>query len=155
MDVTTINDRAISINELESIANANGGVLTPDAVVDAARSESSTLHRYFNWDDTEAAHMYRLAQARGFIRKITVHVVRSDSQSREVVISPVRAYHALPESGDTGKKTYQHVQAIMTDAEKRERLVGQVLRDLNALRKKYASISELSAIWAAIDAMVD
>lgn len=54
------------------------GVLTPSAVVDAARNPNSSMHAQFEWDDSEAAEAYRLQQARALIRRVKVEVVRTD-----------------------------------------------------------------------------
>ena len=70
--------------ELETIRSAHGGILLVEDVVEFAKDDQSALHAKFNWDDTHAAHQFRLSQARKIIR---VHVVvLSPSQSS------VRAY---------------------------------------------------------------
>lgn len=63
--------------ELERIADVSGE-LEPHAVVDAARSEASPLHDYFEWDDSEAAEQYRQHQARHLIRSIRVVCVAGE-----------------------------------------------------------------------------
>lgn len=67
----------IEINqELEKIYNKDGE-LTPSTVVKSAKSEKSVLHKYFEWDDPRAGHLYRLMQARKMIRvaRITIKAV--------------------------------------------------------------------------------
>lgn len=59
---------------LERIRQRNGGVLTPDGVVKDARDPKSPLHEHFTWDDSLAAHQYRLDQARTLIRIIHYEV---------------------------------------------------------------------------------
>ena len=65
---------------LERIRARNKGVLTPADVVKDASDESSPLHSYFTWDDTEAAHQYRLDQARTLIRNVKVEVTTSTAR---------------------------------------------------------------------------
>jgi hypothetical protein len=48
------------------------GRLTAEAVVEAAADEASPLYTYFQWDDNQAAHQYRLHQARKLIRSVEV-----------------------------------------------------------------------------------
>lgn len=60
--------------ELQKIATANGGVLVPEHVVEAARDENHPLHKQFEWDDEEAARAWRIEQARGLIRSVTLKV---------------------------------------------------------------------------------
>lgn len=60
---------------LETIRMANGGVLTRTAVVDAARSKRSPLHREFDWDDKSAAQKQRLDRAQELITWVVVTTV--------------------------------------------------------------------------------
>lgn len=62
--------------ELESLVV--DGSLEPQRVVDAARNPNSSMHGQFNWDDTEAAHQYRISQARALIKRVKVNVIRGD-----------------------------------------------------------------------------
>lgn len=54
----------------------NGNGVTPSELLEAARSKSSPIHKYFLWDDTEAAEKYRLSQARHLI--ISIYVESDD-----------------------------------------------------------------------------
>lgn len=56
----------------------NGGRLTPASVVNAARDPSSPLHAHFEWDESKAAHAYRLDQARALIRSVQVVITTED-----------------------------------------------------------------------------
>lgn len=46
------------------------GNFTPTDVLDIAKSPKSPLHKYFEWDDSKAAHAYRLTQARHLVLSI-------------------------------------------------------------------------------------
>jgi hypothetical protein len=61
------------IEEVQSIENKKGQI-TPDQVIEAAKNESSVLHKFFVWDDSEAATLYRRDQARDLIRRVKVEV---------------------------------------------------------------------------------
>ena len=52
------------INELKRLAAKNRGLFLPEAVVEAAKPETSPLHSQFTWDNTEAAKKYRIWEAR-------------------------------------------------------------------------------------------
>lgn len=60
---------------LEALRDPDG-LLRLEKVVEAAADEASPLHDQFEWNDGEAAHRYRLNQARTLIRaqKIVVRV---------------------------------------------------------------------------------
>ena len=68
------------LEALKAIAKRDGGLLRPQAVVDAARPEDSPLHGAFCWDDTEAARLYRLDQAQRLIRSFKIEI-ESDGAS--------------------------------------------------------------------------
>jgi len=57
----------------------SNGRLLPEDVIDAARNPNSVLHNYFTWDDSEAAHQFRLQEARALIKKVKVDLVRVDN----------------------------------------------------------------------------
>ena len=72
-------DERKAINErLERIRMRAKGILTPAAVVADARSESSPLHSQFTWDDSEAARLRRLDEARMLIRSVRLEVTNTD-----------------------------------------------------------------------------
>lgn len=52
------------------------GALTPTNVVNEARSRSSILHDFFEWNNDDAADQYRLQQARNLINNISVTVIQ-------------------------------------------------------------------------------
>lgn len=56
------------------------GKLTPEEVVSTAQNPEHPLHPYFDWDDSVAASKWRLEQARGLIRSVTVKVVMENDR---------------------------------------------------------------------------
>jgi hypothetical protein len=48
------------LEEVKQIANAHGGELRAEDVVEFARNPESALHNCFTWDDKEAASQWRL-----------------------------------------------------------------------------------------------
>lgn len=55
-----------------------------EKIVELAKPKRSAIHRYFEWDDTKAAHRYRIQQAR---RMITSLVVIVDEQEAPAAVS--------------------------------------------------------------------
>ena len=62
------------IAALTELEDSRGG-LTPDLVLETARDPTSPLHQCFEWDDTVAAHRYRVDQARYLITSHRVEVI--------------------------------------------------------------------------------
>ncbi len=71
---------------LRSIYEKNGRSITPATVLAEAKRASSPLHKYFEWDDRKAAHLYRLTQAREMIGLCVI----VESGAREYVYVPSR-----------------------------------------------------------------
>jgi len=92
--------------ELESLVV--DGALDPERVVEAARNPNSSMHGQFDWDDSTAAHEYRLSQARALIKRVKVNVIRSDNE-----IVRVASYIRSP-SG-SGYESTQHVAVRHAD----------------------------------------
>ena len=59
---------------LLALAELHQGRVTPEIVVEAARDPDSPLHSAFTWDDAQAAHEHRLAQARVLLRRVRVEI---------------------------------------------------------------------------------
>lgn len=104
---------------LESIATANGGVLTPDAVVAAAAVPDHPLHGDFEWADRDAAHAYRLDQARAIIRSVKV-VIRTETVQIKSVF-----YVRDPRAIETGEQGYLSLPRLRTDRELAEEAVAR------------------------------
>jgi hypothetical protein len=96
--------------EINRLAKAGGGRITPEALVQAAADENSPLHGYFEWNDTDAAAKYRLMQARTLIRSCSVIV---KIESRKV---PIPMYIRDPDM-DSQAQGYVETARIRTDAD--------------------------------------
>lgn len=78
------------LRELTTLRDA--GELTPRDVLERARDTSSALHGHFEWDNSTAAHAYRLEQAKSLIVQAKVRVIpRADDAPRHIraVVEPV------------------------------------------------------------------
>lgn len=136
---------------LAAIAASNGGYLDPQHVVYAARDPSSILHNEFEWDDEEAGENYRIAQASALIRRVKFTIVRQNAESKQITLSTTRSYQSRVSARYGEQKGYEPVQAIMADPQKRNELINQVLKELNAYRRRYSDLVALNDIWASID----
>lgn len=130
--------------ELERVRRANGGALTPDRVVDSARSHNSALHSHFEWDDAVAAEHHRLGQAGEIIRAITVDISRSNVEAPK----NIRAFVSVEREG---QRSYTSSVEAMTDADLRKQVLANAWRELLAVREKYAGLEELARVFSAID----
>ncbi len=151
MSATTAMDWKRALHDLASL---NGNTLTPDMVVEAARDPDSALHERFEWDDSTAAEEYRRLQAAKLIREVTVVVEHRPNRDVQVHteaplashgrLQHARAFHAIGGA-------YRPLDVVLADAEYRRELKQAAYRELKAFRKKYALLSELADVFAAID----
>jgi hypothetical protein len=120
------------------------GVLSPSAVVAEAATATSPLHRFFVWDDTEAAHRYRLDQAENLIRRVRVVIHREPERTVKL-----RAY--VSTGFDKGSHSYEPVESVMADPHRRQQVLLQIRREASALRNKLASFGEFARLVDALD----
>jgi hypothetical protein len=132
-----LNDERLAA--LEAIRE--GAILDPEAVVLAAKPKSHVLHDCFNWNNGDAAHKYRVWQARQLIRYAVRYI---DTPSGEPVRT--RVYQSLH-----NEKGYRATVDILDNVQLRQRLVGDVYAELRRIRDKYGHVQELAAIWQAVD----
>lgn len=124
---------------LDAIAEANGGLLTPQATVAAARRRGHPLNRHFEWRDKQAADKYRLDQARQLIRVIRV-VSDEEPQVKHYAYVNVRA-----EQG----RAYMSPTRIIDSSLLQARALEMAERELAALERRYAEIADLCRDIAA------
>ena len=138
-------------DELSRIAKACGGHLKPEDVVRNAKQKSSPLHKYFTWDDTEAAAKYRIIQAAQLIRTIKV-TVETHPQDKPIT---VRAFiNVAMESEDDADETesvYVPLATALKVDDYRTQMLENAAKELGVFRKKYALLNELSGLFAEID----
>lgn len=128
--------------ELKKIARANDGLLLPEQVVEAARPKTSPLHPRFEWDNSEAANKYRLWQARQLIRVCVEHIPG--------VSTPTEVFVSLTDdrSADGG---YRVTAEVLKDDDMRAMMLQDALDELQVFKLKYKRLSELAAVFDAIE----
>ena len=139
--------------ELERIARANRGNLTPEAVLKNAKSASSPIHDYFTWDDTEAAHKMRLLEAATLIRSVKVRVEMHD-QDEPIVTRAfvnVRSTEADEATGMAAPGVYVPVSVALKVGDYRQQMLENAARELAAFKNKYAILKELSEVFEAVE----
>ena len=129
--------------ELEHIAESNGGILRAEDVVEFASDPNTELHSRFTWDDTEAARAHRLWQARSIIR-VSVRVI-------PYVSEPVRAFVSLVQDRGKPGGGYRPMVSVLTDDELRAKLLAQASAELRRIKANYGHLKELTSVWEVIN----
>jgi len=124
------------------------GRLSPNDVVDDARSPDSPLHDYFEWDDTAAAEKYRKVQARQLIRSVKVEVTVHS------VPLTVVGYVRDPDV-DSHEPGYRNVMQLRTEEDSaRIAIVNEMKRVANSVRRA-KSIAAVLGFQEDIDRIAD
>lgn len=134
---------------LSLIASKNEGSLTPEDVVNDAKYDNSPLHKFFEWDDGEAAAKYRLEQARQLIRSVRVNVT-----VKEAVFSVVK-YVRNPDlkSGPQGEQGYLETSRIKKKSDMaREVMMDEIVR-LNSITERVESLAAALGLINELDAL--
>lgn len=117
-----------------------GTKATPKQVYEYAKDNpGSELHKCFEWNDTIAAEKYRIQQA----QKIITFIVRVPEKTD---IPPIREYQITSE-----RNTYQPTRCFLVNEDEYGNLLKRAMAELQAFKAKYAKLSELEQVIAAID----
>ena len=120
---------------LDRITKEHGGRLTPDAVVETARSANHPLHAHFEWDDKVAAESYRLDQARSIIRMVRV----VDDEAND---GTARAFLSV---SDNKGVAYRSITEVKSSAELQMAVLKQADRDLDAFMRRFRDMTDVCA----------
>jgi hypothetical protein len=127
--------------------NKERGYVDPETVVELATDTAHPLHPFFEWDNSEAGHAFRLIQAMGLIRKVRVKITTIDDGRGK----SVRGF--LPASivgRDLPSYSYLSQDDIAADPAAREAVLRQMQRDISALERRYNTLDEF---WQSVDAL--
>ena len=133
--------------EVEKIERKYGEV-TAKNFVEAARPEDSVLHKLLEWDDTKAAESWRIQQAGVII--CCLSIVREDTGDPTVV----RADMNVADDADNPTRrtgSFVNFQDAFSNKEKRALILRVAVRELREIRQKYDTLTELAAVFEAID----
>lgn len=130
------------VEELEHIAEVNGGLLRPKDVVSFAADPETALHGKFTWDDEEAGHNYRLWQARTLIRCTVIMLPKAKKEYRAFV--SMKSDRMNPGGG------YRSTVSVLARKSSRNDLLKQALEELEAFKARYKELKELADVFDAI-----
>lgn len=125
---------------IHALALERDSVDAEDVLTDAETAESP-LHDYFEWEDSEAAHKYRVNQARYLLRSIVV-TVTTNGEEHDARLT----YNVIVKD----KSTYVPIERVMTDKEIHEQVVEKALRQLRSWQRQYREVQELYHVVDAI-----
>ena len=141
-ELDTRNDELRKV--LEAIANRRAG-LTPTTVLAEAKSPKSTLHKYFTWDDTEAARRWREAQAYELIRRVQVTIITPEQ--KEITVRAFWPVKQVEKDGtiDAGKRgSYMPIAQVLVNDQAIAQIIAAAKSELAAFTTKYSKLEYIA-----------
>lgn len=122
-------------------------VVKPEDVVEAAKAETSPLHCFFDWNDTTAAHKYRLKQARGLLRSVEIRIIKEGKEDKQLPLMQSLRITTV-ESTETPvlkkqktverqERVYMSITEVLADPELEQQVIQNAARELNSFRLRY------------------
>jgi len=123
--------------------------LTAETIVEEAKNKKSCLHDLFVWDDTKAAHQWRLQQARVFINEIKILVDSKEYYAFENISINVN------EDSQETMREYKSKTEIMNNEEWRKQIANSAYAQLIYWKNKYEqyNFAEFESVMKAIDSV--
>jgi hypothetical protein len=144
--------------ELSAIAAGKAG-LTPQTLLAAAKSPRSSLHKYFTWDDSEAARKWREAQAYELIRRVRVTIETPDH--KQITVRAFWPVKHVEEDGTINmghRGSYLPIADVANDAGAMEQILAVAKSELRAFRTKYSQLEKIAGmtdLFEAIDEVLE
>ena len=130
--------------ELLRLARENAGFLTAETVVAEASEKDSPLHNSFTWDNTKAAHNWRLEQARGLIQVcVTYKEVNGKNKKFRVFVS------LTPDREEEGGG-YRLFDVVVSKETTRAQMLADAKAEMQTFIEKYSDLKELSDVITAM-----
>ena len=127
----------MSIREHLHAIREEHGRLDAELVVSLATDPAHPLHSYFEWDDTAAAHRWRIEQA-GMLLRVTY---RPDPEKP----TELRAFMAV-RGEDAPRSQYVPTSEALADPFTRELILRQMKREWIGFKRRYEDMAEFSAL---------
>lgn len=125
--------------------HSRDGVLTCEAVVDAARAKSSPLHDCFTWDDSRAAERYRLIEAGRLIA--TVRIEYTPKKAAQVVYTPA----FIPTGTNSeGKREYFPVEEVTRNDFLKSKALADARSEMEGTRSRYSHLVDLMELSSEV-----
>lgn len=140
-------DKRLQIRQVLAELESQTGRLTPDAVVAHAASEDSPLHECFEWDDTRAAHLHRVDQARALITSVKV-----DIKTETKTVSSV--YYVRDPSLPTTEQGYVSVVKLRSEYDLAREAVVDAFGQARALLERAQTLSAVLRVEKEVGSII-
>ena len=137
-----LKDPQIVGDKLQELRDKNNG-LTASIIIEEAKHKTSVLHSAFEWDDSKAAHQWRLHSARHLMRSVEIVITKEEGGIR-----------CLPAFGfvktDDGPR-YETLAVVQSDEELRKQVIERASKEFDQWAKRYEEYEEILGLFKAFD----
>lgn len=134
---------------LERKAGLGENLVPPERIIELAQPDDSPLHDQFTWDDSHAAHRWRIVEARTLVS----HLVYAKEVDGEEVM--VRAFHNVTIRNGHRQRGYVSDRVVWKRPDLAEQVVTKAIRELEGWRDRYRAYSELAGVVAKVEEVLD
>lgn len=115
---------------------------TADAALEFAENPETELHKCATWDDSKAAHLYRLDQMRMVIRSV---VKIDEAQDREPIEYRAFEYVIVTPENEKPVRQFAETKSVLADPELRKHVLAEIrtaIAELSTKAKTYRYLAE-------------
>lgn len=114
-----------------------GDQVTAEEIVEDASRKASPLHDLFQWDNTKAAHLYRMQQARNILGHIEIRLTVEGGEIGESAFINFTATDVDVSEEESPPTGYHSLAAVARDRRLYEAQKAKLKRELESLRQRY------------------
>ena len=133
-----LKDPQIVGDKLQELRDKNNG-LTASMVIEEAKHKTSVLHGAFEWDDSKAAHQWRLHSARHLMRSVEIVSTNAKGDTRSL---PAFVF-VETESGPS----YETLDKVLSDEELRIQVINRALKEFEQWQQRYKDYNEFLSVF--------
>ena len=137
-----LKDPQIVGDKLQELRDQNNG-LTASIVIEEAKHKTSVLHGAFDWNDTSAAHQWRLHSARHLMRSVEIVSTNAEGDIRNL---PAFVFVKT----DLGPQ-YETLARVLSDKELRTQVLERAEKEFDQWAKRYEEYEEFLSVIKAFD----
>jgi hypothetical protein len=115
---------------------------TAEAALEFAEDEATELHKCATWDDSKAAHLYRLDEMRRVIRSV---VTIDESPDREPLEYRAFEYVIVTPEDQKPVRMFSETRSVLADPDTRKQVLAEIrdaISELSAKAKTYRYLAE-------------
>jgi len=129
-------------DKLQELRDKNNG-LTASIIIEEAKHKTSVLHGAFDWNDTSAAHQWRLHSARHLMRSVEIVSTKEEGDTRSL---PAFVFVKT----DDGPR-YETLAVVQSDDELRRQVIERAEKEFDQWAKRYKEYEEFLGVFKAFD----